>query len=234
MLKVPGFLIYKRTPIIRLTKGKKVHKFYTQRQFDVWHAKQKQIDPNAVWKVKYFKGLGTSLLEDVLDDIKDENIVTTVYDEVAPQALQLAFDKNLRLNRKSWILEWIERDDVDSMSVQPISLYINHELILFSISDLKRSIPKLSDGCKESHRKILAGSHKKFKIGTLTPDYKECRVADLDSFCSSETVYHHGTDILGKVITKMAQTFIGSNNINLFEPRGQFGDRYENGEDAPF
>ncbi len=232
LLKVPGFLIYKKTPILRLSKGKKVHKFYTQRQFDVWHAKQKQIDPTAVWKVKYFKGLGTSLLQDVLDDIKDEHIVTAVYDEDAPQAIRLAFDKNLRLDRKSWILDWVERDDVDTMSVQPISLYINHELILFSISDLKRSIPKLSDGCKESHRKILAGSHKKFKIGTLTPDYKECRVADLDSFCSSETVYHHGTDILSKVITKMAQTFIGSNNINLFEPRGQFGDRYENGEDA--
>ena len=232
LLKVPGFLIYKRTPIIRMTKGKKVCKFYTQREFDLWVNNQKKLGTENGWKAKYFKGLGTSLKADVIDDNKDEKIVTTVYDEEAPKAMRLAFDKDLRFERKDWILNYEERDDVDTMLVQPISLFINHELIKFSINDLKRSIPKASDGCKESHRKILAGSHKHFKIGSLTQTYEECRVVDLDSYCSKKMVYHHGNDILGQVIIKMAQNFVGTNNINLFEPNGQFGSRYENGEDA--
>ena len=232
LLQVPGFLIYKRTPILRMTKGKKSHKFYTQREFEVWQKKQIQSGTDKGWHPKYFKGLGTSTKEHIIDDNKDENIVTTVYDEDAAKTIRLAFDKNLRFDRKDWILNYVERPDVDSMSVQPISLFINHELILFSISDLKRSIAKLSDGFKESHRKIVAGSHKLFHIGSLTQTYEECRVVDLDSHCSKSMVYHHGNDILGKVIIKMGQDFVGSNNINLFEPNGQFGSRYEGGEDA--
>ena len=232
LLKVPGFLIYKRTPILRMTKGKKVEKFYTQREYELWLTKQITAGTEKGWKAKYFKGLGTSLNGDVADDNKDERLVVTIYDEDAPKAINLAFHKDMRFERKDWILNFEERTDVDSMSNQPISLFINHEMILFSISDLKRSIPKLSDGCKESHRKILAGSHKLFNIGSLNANYTECRVVDLDSYCSREMVYHHGNDILGNVIIKMAQDFLGTNNINLFAPNGQYGSYYENGEDA--
>ena len=34
------------------------------------------------------------------------------------------------------------------------------------------------------------------------------------------------------VVTGMAQDFVGSNNINLLEPRGQFGTRLAGGKDA--
>jgi DNA topoisomerase II len=30
----------------------------------------------------------------------------------------------------------------------------------------------------------------------------------------------------------MAQNYVGSNNLNLLEPIGQFGTRYQNGKDA--
>jgi DNA topoisomerase-2 len=228
LLKVSGFLTYKRTPILRITKGKVIKKFYTPREYDVW------INNNDLtgWQVKYFKGLGTSNNEDVKDDIKDERIVECINDDDTPDAMQLAFNSDLRHERKAWITNWVERDDVDSMVKQPISLFINHEFILFSISNLKRAIPKLMDGCKESHRKILYGIHDSFGIGPLNKSYTPDKVCDLDSYVSRKSNYHHGNEILSKVIINMAQNFVGSNNINLFEPNGQFGTRLENGEDA--
>ena len=46
------------------------------------------------------------------------------------------------------------------------------------------------------------------------------------------TNYHHGEVSLGQTIVGMAQNFVGSNNINLLEPLGQFGTRLRGGKDA--
>jgi DNA topoisomerase-2 len=232
LLKVPGFLVYKRTPIIRMTKGKKVIKFYTQREFDVWYTKQINTATEKGWTPKYFKGLGTSTMEDVRDDKKDEKIVTFVWDDEAEETINLAFKSERRNDRKKWIMEWSERHDVDTMLQMPISLFIHYEMIKFSQLDNTRSIPKMMDGFKESHRKIMAGCHHAFHIGPLDKKYEEYNVCDLDSYCKKKMVYHHGNDILSHVIIGMARDYVGSNNVNLFEPRGSFGSRLENGDDA--
>ena len=44
--------------------------------------------------------------------------------------------------------------------------------------------------------------------------------------------YHHGEDSLNQAIVGMAQNFVGSNNINLLVPAGQFGSRIKGGKDA--
>src|SRR4029077_16389609 len=113
-----------------------------------------------------------------------EKMVEIILDKHAEEAMALAYDPSLRDARKQWLTNYQERDDVDSMLKQPLSLFINHELILFSKSDNIRSIPKLMDGFKEAHRKIVAGCHKKFHIGPLDKQYHEVKVADLDSFIS--------------------------------------------------
>lgn len=232
LLKIPGFLVYKRTPIIRMSKAKKTIKFYTQREFDVWYAKQVTAGADKGWAPKYFKGLGTSTMDDVKDDKKDEKIVTFIWDENAEEAINLAFHSDKRNERKKWIMEWEERHDVDTMLKMPISLFIHYEMIKFSQLDNIRSIPKIMDGFKESHRKIMAGCHKAFHIGPLDKKYEEYNVCDLDSYCKKKTVYHHGNDILSHVIIGMARDYVGANNINLFQPIGSFGSRLENGKDA--
>jgi len=232
LLKIPGFLVYKRTPIIRMTKGKKIVKFYTQREFDVWYKKQVTAGTEKGWTPKYFKGLGTSTMDDVKDDKKDEKIVTFVWDDNAEEAINLAFKSDKRNERKKWIMEWTERHDVDTMINMPISLFIHYEMIKFSQLDNTRSIPKLIDGFKESHRKIMAGCHHAFHIGNVDKKYEEYNVCDLDSYCKKKMVYHHGNDILSHVIIGMARDYVGANNINLFEPLGSFGSRLENGKDA--
>ena len=44
--------------------------------------------------------------------------------------------------------------------------------------------------------------------------------------------YHHGEASLNGAIVGMAQTFVGSNNINLLKPNGQFGTRLAGGKDS--
>jgi DNA topoisomerase-2 len=229
LLKIPGFLCYKRTPIVRVTRGKMMKKFYTEREYESWLNKTTNAEQ---YKSKYYKGLGTSTPEDVKDDLKDERIVTLVHDEDIDSAMNMAFNKDYKDQRKKWIMNWVERPDVDSMVNQPISLFINHEFILFSIANLKRALPKLFDGFKESYRKVICGAHKKFNIGALNKTYTEINLCSMDGYIKTELNYKHGADILTDVIVKMAQNFVGSNNINLFEPIGQFGTKIENGSDA--
>lgn len=46
------------------------------------------------------------------------------------------------------------------------------------------------------------------------------------------SAYHHGETSLALTIVNLAQQFVGSNNINLLEPHGQFGTRLMGGKDA--
>jgi len=81
------------------------------------------------------------------------------------------------------------------------------------------------DGLKISLRKILYGVFKK----NLTTEIK---VAQLSGYVSEKSGYHHGEASLNGAIIGMAQNFVGSNNINLLEPNGQFGTRLEGGKDS--
>jgi DNA topoisomerase-2 len=57
-------------------------------------------------------------------------------------------------------------------------------------------------------------------------------VAQLTGYISEHSGYHHGEDSLNKAIVGMAQNFVGTNNINLLYPSGQFGSRIKGGQDA--
>ena len=52
------------------------------------------------------------------------------------------------------------------------------------------------------------------------------------SYCAEHTGYHHGEQSLYGTIVNMAQDFVGSNNLPLLEPVGQFGTRLQGGKDA--
>jgi len=91
--------------------------------------------------------------------------------------------------------------------------------------DNQRSIPSLCDGLKPSERKILFGCFKR----NLRDEIK---VAQLTGYISEHSAYHHGEQSLSGTIVAMAQNFVGSNNINLLLPLGQFGTRNKGGKDS--
>ncbi|KAF6159080.1 hypothetical protein GIB67_032697 [Kingdonia uniflora] len=92
------------------------------------------------------------------------------------------------------------------------------------MADLHRSIPSMVDGLKPRQMKILFCSFKQ----NFT---KEAKVAQFSGYVSGHSVYHHREQNLAGTIIGMAQDFVGSNNINLFQPNGQFGNRHQGGKD---
>jgi len=101
-----------------------------------------------------------------------------------------------------------------------INEFINKELIQFSMADVIRSIPSLVDGFKPGQRKILYGCFKR----NLT---SEIKVAQLTGYIAEHTAYHHGEQSLSTTIVNLAQDYVGSNNISLLVPNGQFGTRLQ-------
>lgn len=60
----------------------------------------------------------------------------------------------------------------------------------------------------------------------------EIKVAQLAGYVAETTAYHHGEASLVATIQAMAQDFVGSNNVPLLQPLGQFGTRLQGGKDA--
>ena len=87
----------------------------------------------------------------------------------------------------------------------------------FAVYDSERSIANVIDGQKITGRKVLYTCANRANT--------DIKVAQLCSQVAYETAYHHGEAGIGNVITNLAQNYVGSNNINLLEPIGQFGNR---------
>lgn len=106
-----------------------------------------------------------------------------------------------------------------------VSQFVHGQLVQFSYYNVCRSIPSAIDGLKLSQRKIL---YTCLKHGY----YKDIKVSQLAGQVMADTAYHHGETSLHSTIIGMAQQFVGSNNVSLLRPSGQFGSRLEGGQDA--
>jgi DNA topoisomerase-2 len=147
--------------------------------------------------------------------------------QVSNDRLDMAFNKKRADDRKEWLASYSREAFLDtSKPAIPYEEFIDRGLIHFSIYDNERSIPNLMDGLKISLRKILYAAFKKGGLKT------EIKVAQFSGYVSEHSAYHHGEASLNAAIVGMAQNFVGSNNINLLEPNGQFGTRCAAGQDS--
>ena len=214
------------TPIVKVSKGNERLSFYTHKEYINWKETE-QAKGN--WNIKYYKGLGTSTAKEAREYFKDLKVLDYINKtQEDSNALVLAFKKTEADQRKEWIqnnTKKFEGLDYNTKESVPVSQLINKELVLFSISDNIRSIPSLVDGLKPGQRKVLFACFKK-NLKT------ELKVAQLAGYVSEQTAYHHGEHSLQETIIKMAQNFVGANNMNILEPVGQFGTRILNGSDA--
>ena len=248
LLKIDGFITCLSTPIVKATKGKDAKIFYNLTDYTQW----KETPASNNYHIKYYKGLGTSTreegkeyftdLEDKLihylwrpiiggnqdaDQDSDTPLVGEV-DHPCHQAIMLAFDKKKSDDRKLWLMKYNKNEILTPDIKQvPFCDFVNKELIHFSNEDIKRSIPSMVDGLKPSQRKILFGTI----LRKLFTKQSEIKVAQLTGFISDKTCYHHGEQSLNMAIINMAQRFVGSNNVNILMPSGQFGTRLT-GKDA--
>lgn len=266
LVKKNSFVQSLNTPIVKATKGKNIITFYNLSDYDNWKATPEASN----FKIKYYKGLGTSttleakeyfdnieskllnyiwqntiiiepiISSDTSDIIKKKSktkLITETADETISDvfipihddddAIKLAFDKTRANDRKKWLMSYNKNVVLNyEQKIIPYYDFIHSDLIHFSNEDLYRSIPSVIDGLKPSQRKILYGAY----LRGL--DKTEVKVAQLAGFVSDKAAYHHGEMSLNGAIIGMAQNFVGSNNINILLPAGQFGTRLKGGSDA--
>jgi DNA topoisomerase-2 len=224
LLKINGFLKVFITPVVKASFKQKVVSFYNLEEYNKWKKKESSLDK---YTIKYYKGLGTNTATEAKEYFSNLNthIINLTYVESTDTTINLAFAKDLADDRKSWLKKYNKDDNLDySTNSVTFKDFINKELIHFSNYDNIRSIPSILDGFKPSQRKVLYASLKK----NITSDIK---VAQFVGYASEQTSYHHGEMSMTNTIIGMAQNFVGSNNINLLVPNGQFGTRLMGGKD---
>lgn len=231
LLRIPEFLIEFITPIVKVYKGDpknptKSKSFFTMPEYESWKEEHKL---ERGWEHKYYKGLGTSTTEDAQVYFRDLDKHLKEFhtmQEQEAELIDLAFSKKKADERKEWLRQFKPGTYLDH-STKKISYtdFINKELILFSMADNMRSIPSVVDGLKPGMRKVLFACFKR----NLKKDVK---VVELAGLVSGLTAYQHGETSLQQTIVGLAQTFVGSNNINCLEPSGNFGSRLQGGSDC--
>jgi len=237
LLQIP-FLEEFITPIVKATKNKDEQSFYSLPEFEEWKAARENWH---TYKIKYYKGLGTSTSKEAKEYFSDmlRHRILFKYDGSQDDfSINMAFNKKSVDQRKEWLTSFmVEGKRRKELGLPEVYLYekntravnysdfINKELVLFSNADNERSIPCLVDGLKPGQRKVLFTCLKR-------NDKKEVKVAQLAGSIAEHTAYHHGEVSLMSTIINLAQNHVGSNNINLLQPIGQFGTRLMGGKDS--
>ena len=222
---IPGFIGFMNTPILKARKGSSELMFYNTGEYETW-LETLNNDPKG-WNIKYYKGLGTSTGKEFREYFAKKKIVGFEhFGKESDNTIDMVFNKKRADDRKDWLGKY-ERDSYLDTDKETVSYdeFIHKELIHFSKYDCDRSIPNLMDGLKISLRKILFAAFKK----NLT---SEIKVAQFSGYVSEHSGYHHGEASLNAAIVGMGQNFVGSNNINLLVPSGQFGTRLQGGKDS--
>ena len=179
------------------------------------------------WTIKYFKGLGTSTSAEFKEYFANKKVVDFTHDATkSDDAIDMVFNKKRPDDRKTWLENYNKHAFLDTnRPAVSYDEFIHNEMIHFSTYDCARSIPNMVDGLKTSLRKILFCAFKR-------PLTSELKVAQFSGYVSEHSSYHHGEASLNAAIVAMAQNFVGSNNINLLLPNGQFGTRLHGGDDS--
>lgn len=233
LFEIPDFVECFVTPIVTADPQKKgEHKllFFSQQDFEEW----KNVNPQkfSKYNIRYLKGLGTTNKPDAKKYFED--LDTHVKQYFSPdktdtcKAIDLAFGGKRTIgDRKEWLKVYDENDVLD-YSQPRISIIdsVNKELKHFSTYSYRRAIPNLCDGLKTTQRKIIWTMIKQ-KIWT-----KDKKVAQIKGAVSDIAQYHHGENSISEAIVKLGQNYVGSNNLNILFPEGQFGSRILNGDDA--
>ena len=231
LLKIKGFLLEFITPVIKVWKGsvkapKQLQSFFTMPEYEAFKETHKH---ERGWEHKYYKGLGTSSSLEAQAYFRNLDLHMKEFKEMEEEEvplIELAFSKKMADERKEWLRQFVPGTYMDHTErLVSYSDFVNKELILFSMADNIRSIPSVVDGLKPGQRKVL---YTCFRRNVR----KDIKVVELGGIVSGLTAYQHGEQNLSTTIVNLAQTFVGSNNVNTLEPSGNFGSRISGGQDA--
>lgn len=225
------------TPVVKVTKGVNSSSFYSIVEFERWKNGIPDIEN---YTVRRYVGLGTNNEKEVKEYFSnmDFHRVRFVYDGPEDdESLIRAFDKDAIEQRRPWLIHHMEKlkrrklhgfqdSHLYTKKTEDVSYsdFVNSEYVFFANYDNVNSIPSVIDGFKPGQRKVLFTCIKReFKT--------EVRVSQLAGCVCEDTEFYESERTINNFICNMAQDFVGSNNINLLMPVGQFGTRLMGGED---
>lgn len=249
LLRRKGFICDFATPIKKAFKcdgrGKRVQEveFYSENEFKQWNGPG---TGKKGWDLQYYKGLGSYEPGEARKFCKHMRVTEYEWNpepdpEIKEEASKLKFDlafepgKKYTDKRKDWLNNGQVPNPVVALEkgITTVSYdsFIDNRLKLFSLADNIRSISSVYDGLKPSQRKVVFAAFKRKLKDRI-------KVEQLAGYISEHASYHHGGASLIGTIVKLAQDYVGSNNVNLFYPSGGFGSRLgggpynKKGEDA--
>ena len=165
---------------------------------------------------------------------------------VASEYMNQVFHKDHAAFRRKWLDDYVHArrnlaktvvSEIDpsittadyEVSQQSVRDFFSQELILFNEASCGRNLPRRDDGLKLSQRKIIYSALTKPLPYSMVDPLK---VSQFCGYVAEHTQYHYGDKALNDAIVRLAQSYVGSNNIPLLFPEGNFGSRDDNGNDA--
>lgn len=219
-----GFVEAIISPVIICTKTKQRLIFYSMAEYEKWKMKTPNSD---MWELEYFKGLGSSEESTIKDVFTSNTVQRFSCNDEDKDVLELAFGNNTAEARRQlyrMLVTLGHENRLDAIKISRVEDLIYEELILFAIMANRRHIPLLSDGLKDSFRRVVYTARKaKAKFQGMEEFQAEVKKV---------TKYRHGPESLRNVVRSLSMGFPGSNNIPILINKGNVGSRIGLGEDA--
>ena len=135
--KIPGFIGFMNTPILKAKKGSNEMLFYNDGEYDEW----KSENNISGWKIKYYKGLGTSTGSEFKEYFENKKVVTFEHQGNNSDNANIKVFNKRADDRKTWLGKYDRKSyldtNQDSVSYED---FIDKEMIHFSKYDCDRSI----------------------------------------------------------------------------------------------
>ena len=229
-----GYVAQLATPLIRVypvSRKDTIKEFYSSLSYEKWKKEEfnGEEPPSKKYKIKYYKGLSTHEKQEVkrIATTFHKHIIKFEGNEESSKLFEAFFGKlpNVRkIELAKPMKEYPEYEDKLSI---PCTVHLMRDTKEFQNEKNYRNLACVTDGLNPSRRKILMGALDEFANSDKT-----MKVFMFGGSVAKNYQYHHGDMSLNGTITRMAQTFLGSNYLPLLFGAGEFGTRLQGGDDA--
>jgi DNA topoisomerase-2 len=128
LTKIPGFISFMNTPILRAKKGQQTMLFYNEGEYTEWKLGLPS-DSAGSWTIKYFKGLGTSTSAEFKEYFANKKMVDFVAGENSDDTIDKIFNKKRPDDRKTWLENYDKNAFLDTnRPAVSYDEFINHEM----------------------------------------------------------------------------------------------------------
>jgi DNA topoisomerase II len=150
LTRIPGFICFMNTPILRAKKGAQTQLFYNDGEYEAWKRDFGEEGPKG-WTLKYFKGLGTSTAVEFKEYFAHKKIVGFTHTgKVSDDSVDKVFNKKRPDDRKVWLENYDKHAYLDTSKPEvSYEEFFDREMIHFSTYDCARSIPNMVDGSED-------------------------------------------------------------------------------------